>query len=307
MKNNYSNSVTYVNLLTKINLVSLLELIKSEKFDELKQFSDDNPYVLQTLELLDVIVIISSDDVVKVSLTSLGSSILLHYDLQNSLKQQDSKLTTISTDLQRIKSSLSAISLDVIRSGGLAQENPYDSDFLLKKNEPFQGRKSSRGSKEANGQTSKISSSATLEDFKEYIDEEYQNMPPEEVQRLQKILNRIKKSYTKVMNHFQESEYQDFGLESFILVDSIFIFLLQFLEQKDPEILNKSLEQKYKLLSALPFPVDSDLIQFLDKVNTDILTNAPDPLTIGEKTAKRILNLLNNIYKPFITIFEVQS
>ncbi len=266
---------------TKLNLLSLLNLIKSEQFEEIQSFLDENNYVLQTLELLDVITIISSKDPLKITLTPLGSSILANETIISSLSQQDSKLNSISADLQRIKSALSAISLDVIRSQGLMDEKSYGSDFLLKKEETFQEHSPPKRSRTSGDSPSRKIPSYSLEELKEYVHEVYQNMEEEDVQLHQRILSRVKNSYSKIVNLLQQAEFQDFGLESFLLIDSILIFMLQFFGQKDPDILNSSLEKKYAILSNLPLQADLDLIQFLDKINTDFLTNAADPLTFG--------------------------
>ena len=114
----------------------------------------------------------------------------------------------------------------------------------------------------------------------------------------------IKKSYAKLIEYIQSENYQEFGFQAFILVDSVFILTLQIFNQKDPNSLNQSLEKKYFLLKNLPLRIDGDLILFLDRINNDIQNPTEDALKIGEKTAKKLLGLINDVYKPFISIFE---
>ena len=105
----------------------------------------------------------------------------------------------------------------------------------------------------------------------------------------------------------QGGNFQDFGIESFLLVDALFIFLLKIFNQKDPSILSLSLEKKYILLKNLPLNINFDLVSFLHRINSDTQNNTEDSLKIGEKTAKKIFSLINDIYKPFISLFEVLS
>ena len=220
------------------------------------------------------------------------------------MREQDDKLNSISKDLQRIKSSLSAISFDVIRNQSLDQSNAYDSDLLVPKSLPLKPIPQNSGNQSISINSSNAIFASNFEEFKQYIRSIQENLDSAELQIQKNIIMNIKKSYAKLIDYIQTNNYQEFGFQSFLLIDAIFIFILQIFNQKDPNLLNQSLEKKYNLLKNLPLRIDGDLILFLDRINNDLQNQTSDTLKIGEKTGKKLLGLINDVYKPFITIFE---
>ena len=293
-----------MNPLSNLNLLSFLDLVSSRKIDEILLIQKQYPSILEILDFLNVISVTSSDSSLKVELTPLGSAILSNAGILETLKNQDVKLSSITSDLQRIKSALSAISLDAIRTQNLDHDGSYGSDLLSRKEENFQNYSKKPVTSSVESKTSKIASVANIEDFKQYAIQKLQETKQEQLEHQRKSLHRIQNSYNRVLNDIQQKTFQEAGLEAFLVLDSIFIFLLQFFGQKDVTILSSSLEKKYELLKELPLNIDPDVILFLDRFNADIQNKTDEPLTVGEKTAKKILSLINDIYKPFISIFE---
>ena len=212
---------------------------------------------------------------------------------------------SISTDIQRIKSSLSAISLDVIRSQGLVQDNPYGSDFLLEKDQNFKKDSSINQTESTSSKVIDPIKSINIDDLRNYISEVREKLSSKELDQFKRSVNKINSIYSNVTSLMQQRDFQEFGIESFLLVDSMLIFLLKIFNQKDLSILSLSLEKKFNLLKNLPLNIELDLILFLDRINSDMQNNIEDPLKIGEKTANKIFNLINDLYKPFISLFKV--
>ena len=291
-------------LLDNLNLIDLLYIIRQNKLSELRSLWDQNSDIFKTLETLKVITIISSDSNLKIELTPIGSSIQSNDEIVQSMKTQEVKLNTIQLDLQRIKSSLSAISLDVLRSKGIVEENPYPYDFLIPKDQGLNSVSEKKKLVSNPDEPVSLTAVTNFEEFKSYVQEKRENLKPSDLQVQKRALKRIKNTYSKIFEYLQFENYQEFGMESFILLDSIFIFLLQFFDQRDPNILTLPLEKKYILVKNLPIKIDQDLILFLDRFNSDILNKTEEPLKIGEKTANKLVGLLNDIYKPFISVFE---
>ena len=296
-----------MNTVSNLNLLSFLNLISSQKIDDIQVIKNQFPSILEILEVLGLISVNSSNSMLKVDLTPLGSAILFNEDILNSLKSQDTKIDSITSDLQRIKSALSALSLDVIRTQNINPDDSFGSGLLSNKENKHENLSNSGINKQINNKSTIISPVSTTEDFKEYVVEKLQTMDQEQLRLQKKSIIRIKNTYARVLNSIQQNEYHEAGLEAFLVLDSIFIFLLQFFDQKDPSILSSPLEKKYNLLKELPLKIDFDVILFLDRFNIDIQNKTDNPLTIGEKTSKKILSLINDIYKPFISIFEVIS
>lgn len=292
--------------MSNLNLIDVLITIQQNKLPELRTIWDQNSDIFRTLEILKVIVIISSDSNLKIELTPLGLSILSNNNMIESMKLQEDKLNSISADLQRIKSSLAAISLDDIRSGSFAEDNPYRSDFLFPKNQGSNSVSEKENSISDTTSSAKTISSTNFEEFTTYIQERIEDLDPSEVKIQKKSLKKIKGNYAKLFENLQQEQYQEFGLEAFLLLDSIFIFLLLIFGEKNPKILTQSLEKKYNLVKNLPMKIDPDLILFLDRFNSDMLNKNEDSLNIGEKTAKKLIGLINDVYKPFISIFDVK-
>ena len=290
--------------LTELDLISFLNLVTKQDYDKIATIQTSHPQILTILEALGVITVKGSDDSkdkFTILLTNLGQSITTNIELKNSISQQGSVLQTIASDIQRIKSSLSAISLDVIRSQGLMQDESYGSNHLLEKNTDL------REVPTARQEGSKLPNEATgtdLEGLKNYIRETKENLPRETIQAHQRNLKRIKDNYKKISSIMQNKAYEEFGIEAFLLVDALFLFILSFFDQKNQAIMSYTLEKKYTLLKEFPILVDPELVQFLDRFYNDIQNNNPEPLKIGEKTALKIFNLINDIYKPFSSIFS---
>ena len=237
--------------LTNLNLISVLTIVNQNNTKEIKNLWEINPDVFKILELLGVVKIISSDSELKIELTTLGSSILTNDQLFSSLREQDDKLNSISKDLQRIKSSLSAISFDVIRNQSLDQSNAYDSDLLVPKSQPLKPIPQNSGNQSISINSSNAIFASNFEEFKQYIRSIQENLDSAELQIQKNIIMNIKKSYAKLIDYIQTNNYQEFGFQSFLLIDAIFIFILQIFNQKDPNLLNKSLEKKYNQLNNI--------------------------------------------------------
>lgn len=291
-----------MNNLSDVNLISFLRFVKNSNHDEISSITAKYPELTTILSFLDVITILSSDNKIDFSLTPLGKSILENFEIMNSLENQDKVLRTISSDIQRIKSSLSAISLDIIRSQGPGQSISSSSDFLLQHDNDLKDiPKRSSGSKVV----PQTITGQNIEELKIYVEDKITNLSLESLNTLKKNLQRIKNNFSKVNSLLHDKKYEEFGLESFILVDGILIFLLKFFDQQDPAVLSKSLEEKSNILKDLPLELDTQLMQFLDRINNDIQTNASDKLNIGEKTASKMFASIHSIYESFITIFKM--
>lgn len=290
------------NYLSDVNLISFLDFVKNNNLNEISGITSIYPQILSILTFLDVVTILGSDIEKKVSLTPLGESILDNFQLKNSLNNQDNVLHTISSDIQRIKSSLSAISLDIIRSQGTAQSLNSGSDLLLQPDNNIKDIPQRAGGSKI---VPKSLSNQSIEDFKTFVQEKIGTSGPEFVNTFQKNLQQIKNNFSKVNTLLHTKNYNEFGFESFILLDSILIFVLKFFEQHNPAVLTLSLEEKSKILKDLPLKIDTQLLQFLDKINKDIQTNASDKLKVGEKTATKMFALIHTLYESFITIFQI--
>lgn len=287
--------------LSDLNLISFLFLIKNEKVSELQAVTSQYPEIIKILKILDVISVLGSDSNNDFALTPLGQSILSNFELKDALSNQDSLLQGISSDIQRIKSSLSAISFDIIRSQGTGQLISPSSDFLFQHNTDVKDIPSKSADSKI---TSKDISSQNIEELRLYIEDKITNLSPESLNTLKKNLQRIKTTFSKVNNLIHEKKYEEFGLESFILLDGMLIFLLKFFDQQDPAVISLSLEEKRKILKDLPLELDSQLMQFLDRINNDVQTNASEKLKVGEKTATKMFALIHTIYESFVTIFQ---
>ena len=221
-----------MNFLTSVDLLSFLNLVKQNNLAEIKNILSDYPEILKILELLGVLSIISSDLPLNIELTPLGSIILSNEDIKSSLQEHDKMLHSISTDIQRIKSSLSTISLDVVRSQGLAQDSTYGSDFLLEKEQNFKRDSSIKQPESNSSNFSNRIKSINIDDLRTYVSEVQENLSPQELNQLNRSINRIKSTYGNTTSFIQQGKFQEFGIESFLVIDSIFIVLLKIFNQK---------------------------------------------------------------------------
>ena len=116
-----------------MNLISLLECIQNNNLTQIRDLLSKQQGILENLETLGVLSVTSSDNPLKISLTPLGESILSSNQILSILKLHDTVLHSITSDLQRIKTSLSAISLDVIRNQTIEPNSSVINNSLLKK------------------------------------------------------------------------------------------------------------------------------------------------------------------------------
>ena len=289
-----------MNNLQNYNLISFLGFIKSNDYDKVKEIISNKVQILEVFEFIEIITIITSDNPLKIELTALGSSLLSKDETKNYWKEQDNILHSITVDLQHIKSSLSAISLDMMRSQEFTQDNSYDSGLLWNKNEVIQDYKNNQSNK--NLDLSKLNS--TTDEIKAYIVQLKENLSPEELVHLKKTSNLIIKNYNSVNLLLEQNKFYEFGLESYLLIDAIFFFVLRLFNKNEPNIADFSLKKKFQLLKNFHLLVDNDLIQFLNKFYFDIQIKNEESLKIGKRTAKELLKLINRCYQSFTSLFE---
>ena len=283
-----------------MNLISLLEYIQNHNLTQIQEFLSKHKGILENLETLGVLTVTSSDNPLKISLTPLGESILSSNQILSILKLHDTVLHSITSDLQRIKTSLSAISLDVIRNQTIEPNSSVINNSLLKKD-----TESFSDSKEVSKERLEPSiTTSNVEQVKSYILELKQTLPENEINHHRYNLNTINKNYKKIIQLMQQKEFHEFGLESYLLMDAMFIFILNLFDTKNPSVLNLPLEKKYRVLKNFPLQIELELVQFLDQFFTDNQSNTEDALKIGEKTAEKIFKVLTNVYESFSNLFE---
>ena len=183
-----------------MNLISLLECIQNNNLTQIRVLLSIQQGILENLESLGVLSVTSSDNQLKISLTPLGESILSYNQILSILKHQDTVLHSITTDLQRIKTSLSAISLDVIRNQPLEPNSSVIDGHLLKKD-----TESFSDSKEATKERLEPSiTPSNVEQVKSYILKLKQTLSEKEINHHRYNLNTINKNYKNIIQLMQQ-------------------------------------------------------------------------------------------------------
>lgn len=299
-----------MNYLSDFTFISLLVLIKNKDFAEITK----NPFFtldfLKTLEYLQVISVLGSNPEINIELTSLGHSILHYEEMKNISKtvtdqysSLNNKINSLSIDIDRIKTSISAISFDLIKSQGVTIQNDLlNSNFGVNKQINFE--KNINNPEIDQNQKSKIVQSLSIEELKKYVSEIKQNLEPNQNKQQNIFLGRIKNNFITIQDLFENKKYQEFSFESFLLIDGILLFILKFFEPENKNYHDLTLESKYDLVRNLPLQLNLELVQFLDRINLDMQKNVLEPIKVGEKTASKIFTQIVAIHRVFIAIFD---
>ena len=274
----------------ELSLFDILNIIQNSKRNKNDQLAQIDLQIIQSMEKLGLIKIISGNTNSKKSfeLTSQGQNLLNILKIDDRLDRQDKVLELILDDLSKIKSAFVTSSIHDLGMSDFGGSSSHDFGGTIEK-KPHILEKTPSPTED---------NIPDRENFSEYYAEIISELDDVTINKLKKIIFKIKNDFVRL--DVKSRDKMEFGFESFLLLDSIYnVVLMLIFEDFGPKYIEATLIQKHSwAVSRLPFSPEISLLQFLDQIKLEQTSKNPE-LQIGEKTATTILGQLKRIVYTF--------
>ena len=308
------------------NLITVLNYIKENKITDLINNLQIPSELMGNMELLELITSSSSNNKTVLELTELGHFILkMSADYKNNqnysneptierkqildkLNNHDQLLDMVLDDLHKIKRSLGALSLDMIKDkGSMTQNQQLDIDSIY--SEKNLGSKSlSKTFPDMNNENVSDNDSTKEEwDDTDWIDSLTiirQNLDQQTIETQNKIFRKLHDNKKNLLDKMTEKNYIEAIMEAYLLLDLIFSLILSF---KADFKLNtqKKLIEKYFLIDDFPLKIKLDFLHFIEQAFLDIQKPiAEQEIKLGEKVTSMVIAQVLLTFDAIIAIMK---